>query len=99
MINIYTTKKTSKYLIEQNPLVTIGNHTSNHYNLSKCSFELQEEEIVNNHNFIETFGISVQHLLFHSGKKSHFSEETIRILSRKSTQYLFNQSNIYRPKG
>lgn len=93
---IYATQKDIKYLIEQNPLVTIGNHTSNHYNLSKCSFELQEEEIVNNHNFIkETFGISAQHFAIPFGKKSHFSEETIRILSRNKYPNIYSTNPTY----
>lgn len=87
---IYASQSDIQYLIEHYPLVTIGNHTSNHFNLAKCSHDLQVEEIVNNHNFIkQTFGINTEHFAIPFGKKSHFSEETIDILSKN------NYTNIY----
>lgn len=92
----YANKEDILATLNQYSTITIGNHTSNHYNLSNCTKLLQETEIVNNHNYIKnTFGLTMEHFAIPFGKKEHYNEDTLAILSENNYQFIYSTNPSY----
>lgn len=93
---IYATKDDLKAVLKQSSLITIGNHTSNHYNLAKCSKTLQEKEIADNHQYVkDVFGITMEHFAIPFGKKQHFNEDTLSALAKYNYPFVYSTNPSY----
>lgn len=93
---VYADIEDLRTLLQTTSLITIGNHTSNHVNLGKCSAALQQETIVSNHQYISSMlNINMEHFAIPFGKRHHFSQETLRILSENNYKYIYSTNPTY----
>lgn len=91
---IYLNAEEIKQLNEEG--VHIGNHTTNHYNLSQLSNTEQKEQIEANKSFINNLGLQNKDNVFAIpfGKKEHFNEETISELHAQGYQHILGTNPI-----
>jgi peptidoglycan/xylan/chitin deacetylase (PgdA/CDA1 family) len=70
-----------KTLLVNDELITYGNHTFSHYNLSSLSEEEQREDIIKNHELLKRLGVKLSRVFsIPFGGKKHFNEATIKII-------------------
>jgi peptidoglycan/xylan/chitin deacetylase (PgdA/CDA1 family) len=79
-----------------NELITYGNHSFNHYNLSSLSEEEQKQEIIKNHELLKRLGVKLSRVFsIPFGGKKHFNETTIKIIKDLGYKgYLLSSNRI-----
>lgn len=93
---VYASIQDLRFLMSTTSLVTVGNHTADHYNLAKCSIDLQKETIISNHHYISSqLNIEMEHFAIPFGKKHHFSEDTLSVLNENKYQYIYTTNPTY----
>lgn len=94
--HIYLNLKTWKEWSQSEPLLTLGNHTSNHFNLGKCSLERAIEEITSNHEFIDSFTKQENlYFAFPFGKIKHYTKDLVNwLVERKIKVFTTNPTYI-----
>lgn len=90
--------------LAENPLITLGNHSYNHYNLNSLSEDEIEEDILKNHNLIlEKTGIWCRHFSVPFGniqQKSFLAaDKTLSGLDYKSVGWVKRVNNPRLPKN
>ncbi len=82
--------------IKDNPLVSYGNHTYNHYLLSSLNREQQEEEIVKNHRLLQNCNVRLSKVFsIPFGGDKDFNSITIELLKKYNyIGFLYSKNSI-----
>jgi peptidoglycan/xylan/chitin deacetylase (PgdA/CDA1 family) len=88
-----------KTLLVNDELITYGNHTFSHYNLSSLSEEEQKEDIGKNHELLKRLGVKLSRVFsIPFGGKKHFNEATIGIIKDLGYKGYLLSSNMINMK-
>lgn len=85
-----------KSLLVPDELITYGNHSFSHYNLSSLNEEEQRKDIIKNYELLKQLGVKLSRVFsIPFGGKKHFNEATIKIINNLGYKgYLLSSNRI-----
>jgi peptidoglycan/xylan/chitin deacetylase (PgdA/CDA1 family) len=90
---------TTNHLI-QDPLISYGNHTYNHYVMSSLEADQQEEEIKKNINLLKRLNVKQSNIFsIPFGRNKDFNEDTIHLIKKYNYKGFLYSRNAINIKG